>query len=482
MSDLRPRFWLAALLALTALRMLVAAFTPLSADEAYYWVWSRALAPGYLDHPPMVAWWIWAGTQAAGDGALGIRLLSPLSAAAGSLLLARTAEMLLPGRQAGIVAACLLNATLLLGVGAVTVTPDTPLILFWTAALWAMAQVLRTGQGGWWLLVGLAAGCALLSKYTALLLGVGIVIWLVVTPSGRVWLRTPWPWLGGVVAGLVFLPVVGWNASHGWASFIKQGARTSDWQPGRALVFLGELAAGQVGLATPLVLVLCGAGAWAALRHARRLDPAWTLLAALIWPGIAIFVQHALGDRVQANWPAVIYPAAAIAAAGLGWRLWKPAAALGLAMTALVYAQATLGVIPLPRRADVTLFRLAGWDQLAAEAAAARQASGAKWIAAEEYGLASQLSHALPGTDVAGVAPRWAFFRLPPADAMLRSGPGLLVQSTRRREPPEPGQWRGVEIIGQIWRGRRGVEAERYTLYRVEAYTGGEASALLPHR
>ena len=482
MSAPRPRVWLAALLALTAVRLLVAAYSPLSADEAYYWVWSRALAPGYLDHPPMAAWWIWAGTQVAGDGPLGIRLLGPLSAALGSLLLARTADVLLPGRQAGIVAACLLNSTLLLGIGAVTMTPDTPLILFWTATFWALAQVLHTGRGAWWLLVGVMAGCALLSKYTALLLGVGCLIWLLLVPSARAWLRRPWPWLGGIVAGLVFLPVLVWNASHGWASFIKQGGRTADWQPGRALVFLGELVAGQIGLATPLVLMLCGAGAWMALRQARRRSPAWTLLAALIWPGVAVFVQHALGDRVQANWPAVIYPAAVVAAAGVGWRLWRPAAALGLAMTALVYAQATLGAVPLPRRADVTLIRLAGWDQLATEVEAARQASGAKWIAAEEYGLASQLAFALPGTEVAGVAPRWAFFQLPPAAAALRSGPGLLVQSNRRREPPDPGQWQGVEIVGHVSRGRRGVEAERYTLYRVVAHIGGEASALLPHR
>ena len=54
-----------ALAVLTAVRLLVAACTPLSPDEAYYWVWSQVLQPGYLDHPPMVALWIWLGTSAA---------------------------------------------------------------------------------------------------------------------------------------------------------------------------------------------------------------------------------------------------------------------------------------------------------------------------------------------------------------------------------------------------------------------------------
>ena len=89
---LRP--WLLALAALTALRLLAAATLPLSGDEAYYWTWSHALAPGYLDHPPMVALWMRVGAWLAGEDALGLRLLGPLSAAAGSVLLARAAGLL----------------------------------------------------------------------------------------------------------------------------------------------------------------------------------------------------------------------------------------------------------------------------------------------------------------------------------------------------------------------------------------------------
>ena len=82
------RLPLAALAALTLLRLAVAASLPLVPDEAYYWVWSRALAAGYPDHPPMVALWLRVGTMLAGDGALGVRLLSPLSVAIASLLAA----------------------------------------------------------------------------------------------------------------------------------------------------------------------------------------------------------------------------------------------------------------------------------------------------------------------------------------------------------------------------------------------------------
>ena len=81
--------------------LVLAAILPLSPDEAYYWVWSRDMQPGYLDHPPMVAIFIWLGTAMAGESALGVRLLGPVSLFIGSLMLARTAEDLFPGRGAG---------------------------------------------------------------------------------------------------------------------------------------------------------------------------------------------------------------------------------------------------------------------------------------------------------------------------------------------------------------------------------------------
>jgi len=67
-------------LALVAMRLAAATFTPITFDEAYYWMWSRHLAGGYYDHPPMVAVVIRLGTLIAGDTELGVRLVSILLA------------------------------------------------------------------------------------------------------------------------------------------------------------------------------------------------------------------------------------------------------------------------------------------------------------------------------------------------------------------------------------------------------------------
>lgn len=478
--------WLAALAALTALRLLVAAVTPLAPDEAYYWVWSRDLQAGYLDHPPMVALFIRAGTLLAGETAFGVRLVGPLSLALGSVLLARAAEDLLPGRRAGPWAAALLNATLLAGVGAVTMTPDTPLLFFWTAALWAAARLHRTGDGRWWLAVGLFAGLALASKYTALLFGAGLLLWMALDPAARRWFLRWQLWAGGAAALLAFAPVIAWNAAHGWASFVKQGGRAGAGDAARALRFLGELVGSQAGLATPLVFLLCVAGAGAAAcAWWRRRDGGALLLAALVLPGAALFLWQATGSRVQGNWPAVLYPAAAIAAAGLlqapGWlRLRVPALALGGLMTAAVYLQAVAAPLPLPRRSDPTLARLGGWEAFTAEVAAAADRAGAGFVAAEEYGLASLLAFRLPpGRVVVAMDPRWRLFTLPSPPAGVT---GLLVRSERRGEGPP--LWPGAEALpgpgGRLVRSRRGIEAEAYRLHRVTAAPGQPPAVVLP--
>src|ERR1700733_7217747 len=86
------------IVALLLLRLVRAAYTPLTFDEAYYWTWSKHLAFGYYDHPPMVAFVIRLGTLIAGDTQLGVRLVSILLALPMSWAVYRTATILFGGR------------------------------------------------------------------------------------------------------------------------------------------------------------------------------------------------------------------------------------------------------------------------------------------------------------------------------------------------------------------------------------------------
>ena len=257
------------ILALVALRLVAAAFTPITFDEAYYWMWSKHLAGGYYDHPPMVALVIRLGTMIAGDTEFGVRLVS--------ILLALPMSWAVYQRRRRSCSAAggwprprriLLNVTLMAAVGTMIVTPDAPLLVASSFVLFSLAKVLETGRGAWWLAVGAAVGAALLSKYTALFFGPAILIWLVAVPKLRRWLISPWLYLGGLVALAMFAPVILWNADHHWVSFIKQmgRARIEDFRP----VFIAELIPTQIAFATPLVLDPRRDGALRAVPAPRR--------------------------------------------------------------------------------------------------------------------------------------------------------------------------------------------------------------------
>jgi len=480
--ETQPAWWaLAALAVLTAVRLALAAVLPLAPDEAYCWIWSRALAPGYFDHPPVVALWIRASTALFGDGAFGVRALGPISGAIGSALLWFAAERLFP--RTGLLAAALLNATLLFGVGSIVMTPDSPLLFFWICAMAALAQIVAGRSGWWWLAVGLFTGAALASKYTALLLAVAIVLWLLA--SERRWLGRPEPYLGGLVALAVFAPVLWWNIAHGWRSFAKQGERLLAWHGGRALQFEAELFGGQIGLLTPLVFLFCAAGMLLAARIAwRTREPRWTLLALLGGIPALVFIEHALADRVQANWPAIIYPAAAIAGAKLQGNFWRklrtPAIALGFGLTTFVYVQAVFAPVPIPVRQDATAIRLGGWPELAAQVDAARRAAGVRFVAADEYGLAAELARQLPSdVPVLGIEPRWTLFDLPTLD--ISGQTGLLVRSERRRDDPPSSLWQDTADVGAGERRSGSQVIERYRFEHVTA-KGAAIATVLPSR
>src|ERR1700712_4427216 len=269
------------ILALIALRLVSAAFTPLTFDEAYYWMWSKHLAGGYYDHPPMVALVIRSGTTIAGDTEFGVRLVSILLALPMSWAVYRTAAILFGGQRVAATAAILLNVTLMAAVGTLIVTPDSPLLVASSFVLLTLAKVLETGRGAWWLAVGVAAGCALLSKYTALFFGPAILIWLIVVPKLRHWLLSPWLYLGGLVAVAMFSPVILWNADHHWVSFIKQmgRARIEDFRP----AFIAELIPTQIAFATPLVWILGVMGLYVMFQRRAGALAARALVSTMFW-------------------------------------------------------------------------------------------------------------------------------------------------------------------------------------------------------
>ncbi|MDE2330046.1 MAG: glycosyltransferase family 39 protein [Bradyrhizobium sp.] len=467
--------------ALVLLRLVAAAFTPLTFDEAYYWTWSKHLAGGYYDHPPMVAIVIRLGTMIGGDTELGVRLVSILLALPMSWALYRAAEILFGSQRVAATATILLNVTLMAAVGTMIVTPDSPLLVTSSFLLFCLAKVLESGRGVWWLAVGAAAGAALLSKYTALFFGSAILIWLVGVPGLRRWLLSPWLHLGGLVALALFMPVILWNADHHWVSFLKQfgRARIDDFRP----TFITELIPTQIGFATPLVWILGTMGLGALFRRDAGALASRVLIGAMFWVIVLYFVWHSLHARVEANWFAPVYPAFAIAAAVAAhlvrWDArWQRladfslrwAAPSGIVLFALLTLQADTGMLTGYRR-DATVRSVGvGWRELASEIEAVRQRVGANCILAPDYGTTSWLVFYLPkGTCVLQPTQRIRWANMPEPDPALLAGHLLYVDELRSERQLYLDQtFAHIERVAELPRKRGPLTIETYGLDLVD--------------
>ncbi|WP_316191752.1 MULTISPECIES: glycosyltransferase family 39 protein [unclassified Bradyrhizobium] len=470
---------------LVVVRLIAAAVTPITFDEAYYWMWSKHLAGGYYDHPPMVAVVIRLGTLIAGDSELGVRLVSILLGLPMSYAVYRTAEILFGGVRVAATAALLLNVTLMAAVGTLIVTPDAPLLVASSFVLFFCAKVLETGRGAWWLAVGAAVGAALLSKYTAMFFGAAILIWLVVVPKLRHWLASPWPYLGGLVAFALFAPVILWNADHQWVSFIKQlgRARVEAVRP----VYIAEIIPTQFAFATPLVFILGLMGLYGLARRRAGDAAARVLIEAMVWVIVAYFVWHSLHARVEANWFAPVYPAFVVAAAAaahlVAWSAREQRTAtfclrwavpVGVVMFVALIVQANTGLLSGYRR-DATVRSVGvGWRPLAAEIEAARVRADASCVLAMDYGTTAWLSFYLPpGTCVLQPIQRIRWVNFPEPDPAKLAGTQLFVDEAQIATRVYVSNTFGrIEKVGEAARMRGSLTIETYAFYALSEPKG----------
>jgi len=124
-SALRPWLAVALLIAvMTVLRMIYAGAIDLRTDEAYYWTWSKESALSFLDHPPMIAWFIRFGTAIFGDTNFGVRFAGILAMLVTQWLLADIVRRVTHDRRAVVLALLMPEAALYYGLFMAKISPD----------------------------------------------------------------------------------------------------------------------------------------------------------------------------------------------------------------------------------------------------------------------------------------------------------------------------------------------------------------------
>jgi 4-amino-4-deoxy-L-arabinose transferase-like glycosyltransferase len=398
------------------LRLALAAVVPLTSDEAYYVDWARHLQPGYLDHPPAVAWLMAASLRLFGDHAAAVRLPAIVLQALTTLLAASLVRAR-AGARAALAATLLLQATPVFSVGAVLMTPDAPLAFAWVGVLWSVDRALSR-HPRWFLAAGVLLGLGVLSKLSAGLLGLGVLAGLLASRPGRALLATPWPWAGAAAALMVASPFLAWNASRGWPSLAFQahhGLRGG----GFSFLRLASSVGAQAGYVSPVILALAAGAAWRGLRA----GPVERVLASTALPVVLFFTAAAaFTPGALPHWPGPGWLSATVLLAIAGSR-WLRAglvtgAALGGTLVLLLLVLVTQ-LLPLPRS---PLDELRGWRE---GADGARAVAGGATIAATHWMALGHLGWA-GGAPVAYVGARPCGASLYAPDP-LRSGRPLLV-------------------------------------------------------
>ena len=357
------------------IKLIIGVITPLANDEAYYWVWSHNLQLSYFDHPPFVAWLFLLGKplsgfmQAARIPAIIIGHLA--------ILFWRPLVIKYFGESRLILFLFLWLACPLTGLGTILVTPDLPLLVFWSMSIWSIDRAAESPNTKNFLLVGVSAGLAFCAKYHAVLL-IPVIVATLLKPFLKIKNRAP------LLAALVFggiltsSPVWVWNLMNDWVSFrfqLNHGFDSGHWK----WIFPIEYIGAQVALIFPPVLIWIFRG---------RLQAPKIFLWTAIIPWL-FFLYSSFHARVEANWPAVAFPSAFMLAiaGGIPERVARIFLSVTSGLIILILSQIFFKWIPI-KPGSTKIFEFTKFDSL-------RPAAESPDFFACSYQMASDLSFKL---------------------------------------------------------------------------------------
>lgn len=250
--------WLASLGAV-ALLLIVSPRYGFHRDELYFIVAGRQLDWGYIDQPPFTPLVARIAENLVGETPFALRILPALAVGLVAVLAALMARRFGAGRVGQVFAAFSVGFVgVLLGEGHLLSTAVFD-FAFWTLALWLLVRILDGSDPRLWLAVGAVVGLGLQNKHTIAFLALAALVGIAATSQRRL-LASVWPWLGVVVAAVIALPNLVWQANNGWPQ-LEMAEALSDRSEGAVAFLLNQPLLLSVALAVP-----AAAGLWWLIR------------------------------------------------------------------------------------------------------------------------------------------------------------------------------------------------------------------------
>lgn len=301
-------------------------------DEAQYWTWAQTPDFGYYSKPPMIAWAISLTTYFFGNAEWAVRLSAPITHTATAFILFFMGKKLY-NEQIGFWSAITYILIPAVTLSSAIISTDIFLLFFWAACLYAFTFFLEKPTLKNAILTGTFLGLGLLSKYTMLFCGGGMVLYAITTRRDLLHQKNFYVML--LVGAMIFMPNIYWNAVHDFVSIKHTGdnanLNANLFNFDKLAEFIGAQFAvfGPIIFATLLYILTLSLS-----KGINKNNKPTRLLLHFIGPLFAVMVIQSFLSRANANWAAPIYIAATLLVCA---HLATPKNRKFLALTALLH-------------------------------------------------------------------------------------------------------------------------------------------------
>lgn len=204
-----------------AFRLLLLPFMGLMPQDAYYYLYGQNLSLSYFDHPGMIGYLLRISSEIFGQSVLVVKLTDFIITSLTLYSFYKLSSLFLSKHRIW-KSMVLMASTIFISILSFNSTPDVPLILFWTLSILFLYKAVFEQKKWFWIIAGITMGLAFNSKYTALLLPIGLIAFLVFSSKYRKLLISPWLWISLILFVGTTFPVWWWNYQNEFASFAFQ--------------------------------------------------------------------------------------------------------------------------------------------------------------------------------------------------------------------------------------------------------------------
>lgn len=193
-------------------------------DSYYYWLWSNNLQMSYVDGPPLIGYTIKLATLIFNNSVFAINFVGFTISIISFIIVFNLSTILFQTNKYSFKIALLwLSSYIIVGHRIITfVTYDGLENIFELSILLSTLKYFNNNKNKYLYQIGIFSGFALLSKYSAIVLIISILIFFLYKKSLRHVFKSYHLYIAVLLCITIFSPVLIWNIKNQYVSFIYQ--------------------------------------------------------------------------------------------------------------------------------------------------------------------------------------------------------------------------------------------------------------------